>query len=58
MAVNESCAALDETCPCGNNAKMCKWTDEWGWEEERSGGLPLGVLQKVRVLHRVVFRCG
>lgn len=34
VPVQETCAGLDETCECGANAKMCKWTDEWGWEEE------------------------
>ncbi|CAL1131614.1 unnamed protein product [Cladocopium goreaui] len=32
--VQESCAKLNATCPCGANAKPCKWTDDWGYEEE------------------------
>ena len=32
--VQESCAKLNATCPCGANAKPCKWTDEWGLEED------------------------
>jgi hypothetical protein len=37
--VQESCAKLNATCPCGANAKPCKWTDDWGYEEERLWGL-------------------
>ena len=33
--VQETCAKLNATCPCGANAKPCKWTDDWGYEEER-----------------------
>ncbi|CAL1131607.1 unnamed protein product, partial [Cladocopium goreaui] len=32
--VQETCAKLNATCPCGANAKPCKWTDDWGYEEE------------------------
>eukprot|EP00439_Symbiodinium_sp_Y106_P003634 s3280_g1.t1 len=32
--INESCVAQDKTCPCGANAKLCKWTDDFGAEEE------------------------
>ena len=32
--VQESCAKLNATCPCGANAKPCKWTDDWGYEED------------------------
>ncbi|CAJ1413767.1 unnamed protein product, partial [Effrenium voratum] len=32
--VTESCVANTETCPCGANAKPCKWTDEYGYELE------------------------
>eukprot|EP00439_Symbiodinium_sp_Y106_P035275 s3413_g4.t1 len=31
---NESCQNITQTCPCGANAKMCRWTDEWGYENE------------------------
>lgn len=30
----QSCVKQDQTCPCGANAKPCKWTDDWGYEEE------------------------
>ena len=32
--VTESCVANTETCPCGANAKPCKWTDDYGYELE------------------------
>eukprot|EP00931_Biecheleriopsis_adriatica_P079800 TRINITY_DN5314_c0_g1_i2.p1 TRINITY_DN5314_c0_g1~~TRINITY_DN5314_c0_g1_i2.p1 ORF type:complete len:1870 (+),score=322.07 TRINITY_DN5314_c0_g1_i2:319-5610(+) len=33
--VNQSCVAAGTTCPCGANAKMCKWYDEfWGEDVE------------------------
>ncbi|CAE7438439.1 unnamed protein product, partial [Symbiodinium natans] len=32
--VNESCQNVTQTCPCGANAKMCRWTDEWGYDNE------------------------
>ena len=35
--VEESCAKLNATCPCGANAHMCKWTDDWGYEEAGMG---------------------
>eukprot|EP00931_Biecheleriopsis_adriatica_P021932 TRINITY_DN1420_c0_g2_i1.p1 TRINITY_DN1420_c0_g2~~TRINITY_DN1420_c0_g2_i1.p1 ORF type:complete len:2017 (+),score=244.24 TRINITY_DN1420_c0_g2_i1:59-6109(+) len=31
--VNSSCVASEATCPCGANAKMCKWYDEY-WGED------------------------
>ena len=30
----QSCVKQDQTCPCGANAKPCKWTDDWGYEED------------------------
>ena len=33
-AVQESCAKKNATCGCGDNAKLCKFTDDWGYEEE------------------------
>eukprot|EP00434_Breviolum_minutum_P034367 symbB.v1.2.030416.t1/scaffold3426.1/size60583/1 len=32
--VQESCAKKNATCGCGSNAKLCKFTDDWGYEEE------------------------
>ncbi|CAE7213695.1 unnamed protein product [Symbiodinium sp. CCMP2592] len=30
----ESCQNITRSCPCGANAKMCRWTDEFGLENE------------------------
>lgn len=35
--VQEVCANVSDTCPCGANAKPCKWTDDWGFEEDPPG---------------------
>jgi len=32
--VQESCQNITQPCGCGENAKMCRWTDEWGYENE------------------------
>jgi len=32
--IRESCVKLNATCPCGANAKMCKWTNDYGDKEE------------------------
>ena len=32
--VNESCQNITRPCPCGANAKMCRWTDEFGLDNE------------------------
>eukprot|EP00933_Yihiella_yeosuensis_P013153 TRINITY_DN1231_c0_g1_i2.p1 TRINITY_DN1231_c0_g1~~TRINITY_DN1231_c0_g1_i2.p1 ORF type:complete len:1693 (+),score=314.93 TRINITY_DN1231_c0_g1_i2:75-5153(+) len=33
-AVKQSCVLLSQSCPCGANAKACKWTDEFGISED------------------------
>jgi len=32
--ISESCVKLNATCTCGANAKMCKWTNDFGDKEE------------------------
>lgn len=34
VPANETCVAEKHSCPCGANAKACKWTDLFGVEEE------------------------
>ncbi|CAE7658236.1 unnamed protein product, partial [Symbiodinium sp. KB8] len=32
--VNESCQNVSQTCPCGANAKMCRWKVSWQYDNE------------------------
>ena len=36
--IQESCAKKNATCGCGANAKLCKFTDDWGYEEDPEPG--------------------